>query len=118
MAIRSVSADSIEMMWDAPDKRSRNGVIVSYEVIVYEEILHSKVKKIRSTLMPANTTLWIVHGLSPLTDYIFHIKAGTVQGFGPAVIIHKRSDGKLHYIFAGSKFMLTYIDSFIFPADD
>jgi hypothetical protein len=84
-------------MWSPPDKISQNGVIVLYEAIVYQEMANSKVKKIRSSIMRANTTLWIVHDLSPLTDYIFHIKAGTVEGFGPAVIIHKRSDGKLHF---------------------
>ena len=83
-------------MWAAPNKESRNGVIVLYEVIVYEEMPNSRVKKIRSSLMRANTTLWLVDDLSTQTDYIFHVKAATVEGFGPAVIIHKRSDGKLH----------------------
>ena len=70
-----------------------------YKVIVYQEKSNSKVEEIRSSLMSANTTVWEVYDLSPLTDYIFHIKAGTVQGFGPAVIIHKRSDGKFRISF-------------------
>ena len=99
VAIRSVSSDSIEIVWAAPDAELRNGVIVTYEVMVYQEMSNSKVKKIMSSLMNANTTLWKVSNLSPRTDYIFHIKAGTMEGFGPAVIIHKRSDGRLTFHF-------------------
>ena len=89
-----MSSDSIEIVWAAPDKELRNGVIVTYEVIVYQEMSNSKVKEMTSSFMNANTTLWKVYNLSPLTDYIFQIKAGTTEGFGPAVIIHKRSDGR------------------------
>ena len=92
-----MSSNSIEIVWGAPDIETQNGVIVMYEVTVYQEMSDSKVQKITSSLMRANTTLWKVYDLSSLTDYIFHIKAGTAEGFGPAVIIHKRSDGRLTY---------------------
>ena len=95
-------------MWTAPDVRKRNGILAMYEVVVYQELSDSKVEKITSSSMSANTTIWKVDNLSPLTDYIFHIKAGTVEGFGPAVIVHKRSDGRLTLYFTNeSKWMVT-----------
>ena len=97
VAIRFVSSESIEIMWAPPDKEKRNGVIVGYEVVVYQEMSDSKVEKIKSSTMRANTTVWKVGDLSPQTDYIIHIKAATLDGFGPAVIVHKRSDGRLTY---------------------
>ncbi|XP_028401484.1 phosphatidylinositol phosphatase PTPRQ-like [Dendronephthya gigantea] len=95
VTIRSTTSSSIEIIWTAPDIEKQNGILAMYEVVVYQELSDSKVEKISSSSMSANTTIWKVDNLSPLTDYIFHIKAGTVEGFGPAVIVHKRSDGRI-----------------------
>ncbi|XP_028400896.1 protein sidekick-2-like [Dendronephthya gigantea] len=93
VAIKSVTTSSIEITWSPPEKEKRNGVIALYEVEVFEEMAGSKVEKIARSLARDNNTSWRISNLSPRTDYIFHIKAGTAGGFGPAVIIHKRSEG-------------------------
>ena len=64
---------------------------------VHQNISESMVEKIARSLMRANNTVWKISHLSPGTDYIFHIRAGTAGGFGPTVIVHKRSAGRLTY---------------------
>lgn len=93
VAFTSVTPTSIEITWSPPDAERQNGVIVMYEIEVYHEVSGVILEKLTRSLMRANTTSWKISHLSPRTDYIFHIKAGTLGGFGPAVIVHKRSEG-------------------------
>ena len=97
MVFKAVSTTSIEITWSSPDLEERNGIIAMYQVEVFQEIFVSMVKKITKSLMRenSNTTVWRISNLSPRTDYIFHVRAGTSGGFGPAVIVHKRSKGML-----------------------
>jgi hypothetical protein len=92
---KSVTTTSIEITWSPPDEEKQNGIIAMYEVEMYQEMSGSIVEKVTKSLMRVeNTTVWKISHLSPRTDYIFHIRAGTAGGFGPAVIVHKRSGGK------------------------
>ena len=90
---KSVTPTSIQITWSPPDPEKQNGVIAMYEVEVYQEMSGMIVEIITRSLMHANTTVWKISNLSPRTDYIFHVRAGTAGGYGPAVIVHKRSEG-------------------------
>lgn len=93
VTFKSVTTSSIQITWAPPDPEKQNGVIAMYEVEVYQEMSGMIVEIITRSLMHANTTVWKISNLSPRTDYIFHVRAGTAGGYGPAVIVHKRSEG-------------------------
>ena len=94
VTFKSVTTTSIEITWSPPDHEKQNGIIAMYEIEVYQEMAGLIVKKITKSLMRGKTTVWKISNLSPRTDYIFYLRAGTTGGFGPAVIVHKRSEGR------------------------
>ena len=96
--LRTLSSRSIEINWTAPDIKDQNGILVLYEVIAYEEMFHSNVRKVINSSLSPNITLWKNNSLNPFTNYIFHIKAGTIAGVGPPAVLHKHGNGKMFII--------------------
>ena len=90
---KSVTSSSIQITWLPPDPEKQNGVIAMYEVEVYQETSGMKLEIITRSLMHADTTIWKISKLGPRTEYVFHVRAGTAGGYGPAVVVHKRSEG-------------------------
>ncbi|XP_046851042.1 uncharacterized protein LOC124444464 [Xenia sp. Carnegie-2017] len=90
--LRTLSSRSIEINWTAPDVKDQNGILVLYEVIAYEEMFHSKVKRITNSSLSPNITVWKNNSLNPNINYIFHIKAGTIAGVGPPAVLHKHGN--------------------------
>ena len=71
-------------------------------MVAFRENPNSKIAKVSSSLIPWTVTSWSSTKLNSYTDYIFHVKAGNAKGFGPSVIIHKRTEGTLIYVEACS----------------
>lgn len=91
--VTSVNATFIEISWSPPEVEKQHGLIISYKIIIFREMTHSKIQKLSSSLIPSSVTTWSNNKLSSNVDYMVHIKAGTSKGFGPSAIIHKKSEG-------------------------
>lgn len=69
---------SIILRWDLPTKRHRNGDIILYEVIYYDQA-----KSDYSFVLNTTETIATVEDIKPATDYIFLIRAYNTRGPGP-----------------------------------
>lgn len=73
-----LSPTSIQLQWDLPAQKHRNGEIVMYEVLYHQQ-------KQSTVDFATNTTdkTMKIEGLEPVTDYNFQIRAYTAVGPGP-----------------------------------
>uniref|UniRef100_A0A672IRZ9 receptor protein-tyrosine kinase n=1 Tax=Salarias fasciatus TaxID=181472 RepID=A0A672IRZ9_SALFA len=71
-----VTRHSLSLSWQQPDRP--NGVILEYEVKFYEKDQKERSYRIMRTFSQSVD----VTGLSPLTVYVFHVRARTAAGYG------------------------------------
>uniref|UniRef100_A0A3B3ZGT9 receptor protein-tyrosine kinase n=1 Tax=Periophthalmus magnuspinnatus TaxID=409849 RepID=A0A3B3ZGT9_9GOBI len=71
-----VTRHSLSLAWQQPDRP--NGVILEYEVKFYEKDQKERSYRIMRTFSQSVD----VAGLSPLTVYVFHVRARTAAGYG------------------------------------
>ncbi|XP_068196349.1 ephrin type-A receptor 4-A-like [Antennarius striatus] len=71
-----VTRHSLLLAWQQPDRP--NGVILEYEVKFYEKDQKERSYRIMRTFARSVD----VTGLSPLTVYVFHVRARTAAGYG------------------------------------
>ena len=72
------SPTSIELQWDPPARRLRNGQIIQYEIVYHERSNPLDDFAANSTELST-----IIDGLEINTDYIFQLRAYTSRGSGP-----------------------------------
>uniref|UniRef100_A0A8C6TCN6 receptor protein-tyrosine kinase n=1 Tax=Neogobius melanostomus TaxID=47308 RepID=A0A8C6TCN6_9GOBI len=75
-AATDVTRHSLALAWQQPDRP--NGVILEYEVKFYEKDQKERSYRIMRTFSQSVD----VAGLSPLTVYVFHVRARTAAGYG------------------------------------
>ncbi|XP_076832908.1 LOW QUALITY PROTEIN: ephrin type-A receptor 4 [Brachyhypopomus gauderio] len=73
---KDVTRDTLTLFWHEPEKP--NGVILEYEVKYYEKEQNERSYRIVKT---ASRTVNI-KDLTPLTSYVFHVRARTAAGYG------------------------------------
>uniref|UniRef100_A0A4W5K6C0 receptor protein-tyrosine kinase n=1 Tax=Hucho hucho TaxID=62062 RepID=A0A4W5K6C0_9TELE len=73
---KDITRHTISLAWQQPEKA--NGVILEYEVKYYEKDQNERSYRIVKTLS-RNTD---IKGLTPLTSYVFHVRARTAAGYG------------------------------------
>ncbi|CAH1774763.1 unnamed protein product [Owenia fusiformis] len=76
--ITGISSTSVNLAWDPPPKKQRNGVIVQYEILYHKSSDFIMETDVNTTDMSTE-----IQGLEMDTDYTFKIKAYTTQGAGP-----------------------------------
>uniref|UniRef100_H3CFK3 receptor protein-tyrosine kinase n=1 Tax=Tetraodon nigroviridis TaxID=99883 RepID=H3CFK3_TETNG len=74
--VTDVTRHSLSLAWQQPDRP--NGVILEYEVKFYEKDQKERAYRIMRTFSRGAD----VTGLSPLTVYVFHVRARTAAGYG------------------------------------
>uniref|UniRef100_A0A8C5H765 receptor protein-tyrosine kinase n=1 Tax=Gouania willdenowi TaxID=441366 RepID=A0A8C5H765_GOUWI len=74
--VLDVTRHSLLLSWQQPDRP--NGVILEYEVKFYEKDQKERSYRIMRTFSQTVD----VTGLSPLTVYVFHVRARTAAGYG------------------------------------
>uniref|UniRef100_H2T195 receptor protein-tyrosine kinase n=1 Tax=Takifugu rubripes TaxID=31033 RepID=H2T195_TAKRU len=74
--VTDVTRHSLSLAWQQPDRP--NGVILEYEVKFYEKDQKERAYRIMRTFSRGAD----VAGLSPLTVYVFHVRARTAAGYG------------------------------------
>ncbi|KAK3560743.1 hypothetical protein QTP86_016553 [Hemibagrus guttatus] len=73
---KDVTRDTLVLFWQEPDKP--NGVILEYEVKYYEKEQNERSYRIvKTTSRSVN-----IKDLTPLTSYVFHVRARTAAGYG------------------------------------
>ena len=92
------SKSSLMILWTAPDKCSRNGKLIGYQVC-YSDQTKSK----NPTCIGTNTSRalsYTIKNLAPSTKYFVTVSAGTISGFGPkSRDINKTTNGGNHACF-------------------
>ncbi|XP_067307381.1 ephrin type-A receptor 4 [Pseudorasbora parva] len=73
---KDITRHTLSLFWDEPEKP--NGVILEYEVKYYEKDQNERSYRIVKT-MSRNTD---IKDLTPLTSYVFHVRARTAAGYG------------------------------------
>ncbi|XP_076000545.1 ephrin type-A receptor 4 [Genypterus blacodes] len=73
---KDITRHTISLAWQPPDRA--NGVILEYEVKYYEKDQNERSYRIIKT-SSRNTD---IKGLTPLTSYVFHVRARTAAGYG------------------------------------
>uniref|UniRef100_A0A6Q2YV77 receptor protein-tyrosine kinase n=1 Tax=Esox lucius TaxID=8010 RepID=A0A6Q2YV77_ESOLU len=73
---KDVTRHTIALAWQQPERP--NGVILEYEVKYYEKDQNERSYRIIKT-SSRNTD---IKGLTPLTSYVFHVRARTAAGYG------------------------------------
>uniref|UniRef100_A0AAZ3S1P2 receptor protein-tyrosine kinase n=1 Tax=Oncorhynchus tshawytscha TaxID=74940 RepID=A0AAZ3S1P2_ONCTS len=73
---KDITRHTISLAWQQPEKA--NGVILEYEVKYYEKDQNERSYRIIKT-SSRNTD---IKGLTPLTSYVFHVRARTAAGYG------------------------------------
>ncbi|CAL8360466.1 unnamed protein product [Merluccius merluccius] len=73
---KDITRHTISLAWQQPDRA--NGVILEYEVKYYEKDQNERSYRIVKT-SPRNAD---IKGLTPLTSYVFHVRARTAAGYG------------------------------------
>ncbi|CAB1326572.1 unnamed protein product, partial [Coregonus sp. 'balchen'] len=71
-----VTRHGVSLAWQQPDRP--NGVILEYEVKYYEKDQKERSYRIMKTASRSAD----ITGLSPLTVYVFHVRARTAAGYG------------------------------------
>ncbi|CAL9688863.1 unnamed protein product [Knipowitschia caucasica] len=71
-----VTRHSLSLAWQQPERP--NGVILEYEIKFYEKDQKERSYRIMRTF----SQIVDVAGLSPLTVYVFHVRARTAAGYG------------------------------------
>ncbi|KAM8904371.1 LOW QUALITY PROTEIN: ephrin type-A receptor 4-like [Spinachia spinachia] len=73
---KDITRHTISLAWHPPDRA--NGVILEYEVKYYEKDQNERSYRIIKT-SSRNTD---IKSLTPLTSYVFHVRARTAAGYG------------------------------------
>jgi len=73
-----ISSTSVQLRWDPPTKKHRNG-----EIVLYETIYHQRVNPTVDWIQNTSDLTMMIDGLDTMTDYIFQIRAYTGVGPGP-----------------------------------
>uniref|UniRef100_A0A672KNC7 receptor protein-tyrosine kinase n=1 Tax=Sinocyclocheilus grahami TaxID=75366 RepID=A0A672KNC7_SINGR len=73
---KDIIRDTLSLFWDEPDKP--NGVILEYEVKYYEKDQNERSYRIVKTTSRSAD----IKDLTPLTSYVFHVRARTAAGYG------------------------------------
>eukprot|EP00064_Thunnus_orientalis_P008470 superscaffoldBa00001006_g8493 len=73
---KDITRHTISLAWQPPDRA--NGVILEYEVKYYEKDQNERSYRIIKT-SSRNTD---IKGLTPITSYVFHVRARTAAGYG------------------------------------
>ena len=111
------SSTSIILYWTPPKTAEQNGEIITYTIFANSSD-RSFVKLLNVT---GNTTMLVVSGLQPYTDYLFMIQAVTVGGRGPYShpVTNKTFEaGKVFNKVNGSLHRLQCLNLFLEPRGD
>ncbi|XP_035390082.1 ephrin type-A receptor 4 [Electrophorus electricus] len=73
---KDVTRDTLTLFWHEPEKP--NGVILEYEVKYYEKEQNERSYRIVKTASRSVN----IKDLTPLTSYVFHVRARTAAGYG------------------------------------
>uniref|UniRef100_A0A8D3D5F0 receptor protein-tyrosine kinase n=1 Tax=Scophthalmus maximus TaxID=52904 RepID=A0A8D3D5F0_SCOMX len=73
---KDITRHTISLSWQPPDRA--NGVILEYEVKYYEKDQNERSYRIIKTSSRSAD----IKGLTPLTSYVFHVRARTAAGYG------------------------------------
>uniref|UniRef100_A0A7N6A3Z6 receptor protein-tyrosine kinase n=1 Tax=Anabas testudineus TaxID=64144 RepID=A0A7N6A3Z6_ANATE len=73
---KDITRHTISLAWQPPDRA--NGVILEYEVKYYEKDQNERSYRIIKT----SSRNADIKGLTPLTSYVFHVRARTAAGYG------------------------------------
>uniref|UniRef100_A0A8C6UF60 receptor protein-tyrosine kinase n=1 Tax=Neogobius melanostomus TaxID=47308 RepID=A0A8C6UF60_9GOBI len=73
---KDITRHTISLAWQAPERA--NGVILEYEVKYYEKDQNERSYRILKTAARSSD----IKGLTPLTSYVFHVRARTAAGYG------------------------------------
>uniref|UniRef100_A0AAY4EY77 receptor protein-tyrosine kinase n=1 Tax=Denticeps clupeoides TaxID=299321 RepID=A0AAY4EY77_9TELE len=73
---KDITRHAVSLAWQQPERP--NGVILEYEVKYYEKDQNERSYRIMKTSSRSAD----IKGLSPLTSYVFHVRARTAAGYG------------------------------------
>ncbi|MED6273967.1 Ephrin type-A receptor 4 [Characodon lateralis] len=73
---KDITRHTISLAWQPPERS--NGVILEYEVKYYEKDQNERSYRIMKTSSRSTD----IKGLTPLTSYVFHVRARTAAGYG------------------------------------
>uniref|UniRef100_A0A8C1P1P3 receptor protein-tyrosine kinase n=1 Tax=Cyprinus carpio TaxID=7962 RepID=A0A8C1P1P3_CYPCA len=73
---KDITRHAVSLAWQQPERP--NGVILEYEVKYYEKDQNERSYRIMKT----SSRNAEIKGLSPLTSYVFHVRARTAAGYG------------------------------------
>ncbi|TSO57300.1 Ephrin type-A receptor 4 [Bagarius yarrelli] len=73
---KDITRHGVRLAWQQPERP--NGVILEYEVKYYEKDQNERSYRIMKTASRSAD----IKGLSPLTSYVFHVRARTAAGYG------------------------------------
>uniref|UniRef100_H3D9Y9 receptor protein-tyrosine kinase n=2 Tax=Tetraodon nigroviridis TaxID=99883 RepID=H3D9Y9_TETNG len=73
---KDITRHTISLAWQPPDRA--NGVILEYEVKYYEKDQNERSYRIIKTSSRSTD----IKGLTPLTSYVFHVRARTAASYG------------------------------------
>ncbi|XP_048845707.1 ephrin type-A receptor 4-like [Brienomyrus brachyistius] len=73
---KEITRHAVSLVWQSPERS--NGVILEYEVKYYEKDQNERSYRIIKTSSRSAD----IKGLSPLTSYVFHVRARTAAGYG------------------------------------
>ncbi|KAI2656449.1 Ephrin type-A receptor 4-A [Labeo rohita] len=73
---KDITRHTLSLFWDEPEKP--NGVILEYEVKYYEKDQNERSYRIVKTTSRSTD----IKDLTPLTSYVFHVRARTAAGYG------------------------------------
>uniref|UniRef100_A0A8C2L0V1 receptor protein-tyrosine kinase n=1 Tax=Cyprinus carpio TaxID=7962 RepID=A0A8C2L0V1_CYPCA len=73
---KDITRHAVSLAWQQPERP--NGVILEYEVKYYEKDQNERSYRIMKTSSRSAE----IKGLSPLTSYVFHVRARTAAGYG------------------------------------
>lgn len=86
------------MTWQSPNEKDLNGVLVSYKVEIYKELINGHLGMIANHTVKHSVQQWSFSGLQKNTEYIMYVKAGTRMGFGPPTVVHQETSGDGRWI--------------------
>uniref|UniRef100_A0A8C1JJM1 receptor protein-tyrosine kinase n=1 Tax=Cyprinus carpio TaxID=7962 RepID=A0A8C1JJM1_CYPCA len=85
---KDITRHAVSLAWQQPERP--NGVILEYEVKYYEKDQNERSYRIMKTSSRSAE----IKGLSPLTSYVFHVRARTAAGYGDFSAPFEEENGK------------------------
>uniref|UniRef100_A0A3B4CVI0 receptor protein-tyrosine kinase n=1 Tax=Pygocentrus nattereri TaxID=42514 RepID=A0A3B4CVI0_PYGNA len=102
---KDITRHAVSLAWQQPERP--NGVILEYEVKYYEKDQNERSYRIMKTSSRSAD----IKGLSPLTSYVFHVRARTAAGYGEfsAPFEFMTNSGGLHFSRHSSVYVCVFV---------